>query len=113
LVATASARYNILSLDGAKYKGYMTAAFVEYMEENAYNSAVRDYCLPARDSRRVAMHEIFDMVTGSETGAIIASTLVLPNTDKTSPQKNMYFATTAREWFEKNTQELYHNQRLS
>jgi len=42
-------RYNILSLDGAKYKGYMTATFVEYMERNAYSAAVRDYCLPARE----------------------------------------------------------------
>ena len=28
--------YNILSLDGAKYKGLMTATFVDYMEQYAY-----------------------------------------------------------------------------
>ena len=74
-------KFNILSLDGAKYKGYMTASFVEYIERNAYSTAVRDYCLPARASEKIAMPELFDLIAGSETGAIIASTLVLPNND--------------------------------
>jgi patatin-like phospholipase/acyl hydrolase len=91
-------RYNILSLDGAKYKGYMTATFVEYMERNAYTAARRDYCLPKRDSRKVAMPELFDLIAGSETGAIIASTLVLPNLDAAtnSTQKNEHFAATSK-----------------
>jgi len=83
----------------------MTASFVEYMEENAYNSAVRDYCLPPRESKKIAMHEIFDFITGSETGAIIASTLLIPNnnTETAAVQKNMYFASTATQWFRDNT----------
>jgi hypothetical protein len=35
----ANKRYNILSLDAAKYKGYMTANFVSYMEQKAYQVA--------------------------------------------------------------------------
>ena len=76
-----STRYSILSLDSAKYKGYMTASFVDYMERYAYEAAVRDYCLPPRESERLAMPELFDMIAGSETGAIIATSLVIPTSD--------------------------------
>ena len=79
LATTVTARYNILSLDSAKYEGYMTARFVDYMEQYAYVAAVRDKCMPARDSGRVAMPELFDMLAGSETGAIIASSLAVKN----------------------------------
>ena len=34
--------YNILSLESAKYKGLMTAKFIDYIESLAYNIAVRD-----------------------------------------------------------------------
>jgi patatin-like phospholipase/acyl hydrolase len=30
------------------------------------------------------MYELFDMISGSETGAIIAATLVIPNDDTSS-----------------------------
>ena len=76
-----AARYNILSLDSAKYEGYMTARFVDYMEQYAYIAAIRDRCIPPRDSGRVAMPELFDMIAGSETGAIIASSLAVKNPD--------------------------------
>ena len=72
-------RYNILSLDSAMYSGFMTASFVDYMEQNAYDSAYRAYCIPERESQRVSMPELFDAISGSETGAIIASALVIPN----------------------------------
>lgn len=91
----------------------MTSAFVEYMEDNAYNTAVRDLCIPRRDSQKIAMHELFDMVTGSETGAIIASTLVMPNDDTKSDQKNKYFASTASQWFRDNQHSLYQNAEIS
>jgi len=115
LIASAFGSYNILALDGAKYKGYMTAAFVEYMEENAYNSAVRDYCIPKRDSNRIAMHELFDFIAGSETGSIIGSTLVIKNNDTKTvdTQENMYFASRATQWFRENDNALYHNPKLS
>ena len=73
-----------MSLDSAKYKGYMTANFVSYMEQKAYQIAQRDLCFPDRDSERIAMPELFDFIAGSETGAIIASTLVIPNTNATT-----------------------------
>lgn len=53
-------RHNILSLDSAMYNGFMTASFVDYMEQNAYDTALRSYCIPERNSKRIAMPEIFD-----------------------------------------------------
>lgn len=93
----------------------MTSAFVEYMEENAYNSAVRDFCIPKRDSEKIAMHELFDFIAGSETGSIIGSTLVIKNNDTSTvaTQENMYFADTATKWFLDNDNALYHNPKLS
>ena len=56
----------------------MTAEFVAYMEKKAYLSARKDFCIEERKDRRIAMYELFDMISGSETGAIIAATLVSP-----------------------------------
>lgn len=104
-----AARYNILSLDAAKYKGYMTAQFVSYMEKYAYNVAKRDLCIPDRKSGRIAMPELFDLIAGSETGAIIATTITLPNTnpDTKAIQKNQFFADRAVKFFETNVDTLY------
>jgi len=77
--ATESTKYRILSLDSAKYGGLLTAEFVSFLELKAYSIANRDFCFPLRRSQRIAMPEIFDMIVGSETGAIIASSLVIPN----------------------------------
>lgn len=63
------------------YQGFMTASFVDYMEQNTYISARRDFCIASRESERIAMPELFDLIAGSETGAIIASSLVTKNTD--------------------------------
>jgi hypothetical protein len=71
-----------LSLDGALYKAPMTAGLVQFIEKRAYNSAIRDNCLAEeRDIKKIAMTELFDMISGSETGAIIAASLVIPNLD--------------------------------
>jgi len=59
----------------------MTAEFVNFLELIAYYSAREQYCIPERESQRVAMPEIFDMIAGSETGAMIGATLVIPNDD--------------------------------
>jgi hypothetical protein len=60
------------------------------------------------------MPELFDMIAGSETGAVIATSLVLPNDDEATKatQPNKYFATTAKEFFEKNSDVLYHDRQM-
>jgi patatin-like phospholipase/acyl hydrolase len=41
------------------------------------------YCdFPERDIKRIAMPEIFDFISGADTGAIIASTLIVPKKNK-------------------------------
>jgi hypothetical protein len=46
--ALAAQRYNILSLDSARYKGLMTSKMIDYMEMKAYQTAIRDNCMTAR-----------------------------------------------------------------
>jgi patatin-like phospholipase/acyl hydrolase len=85
LLSVIEAKYRILSLDSATYSGLMTAEFVSFMEKKAYLIARATKCLTKRDDERVAMHELFDMIAGSETGAIIASSLIVPHDDVDSP----------------------------
>jgi orotate phosphoribosyltransferase len=59
----------------------MTSDFVNFLEIISYYSAREQYCIPERASGKIAMPEIFDMIAGSETGAIIGATLVMPNMD--------------------------------
>ena len=55
------------------------------------------------------MPELFDMIAGSETGAIIASTLVVKNDDSATMdvQPNKYFARNSMEYFVNNVDFLY------
>jgi len=56
----------------------MSAQFIQLMEKKAYYIAKDKYCIE-RPEEKIAMPELFDMIAGSETGAIIASSLVIPN----------------------------------
>lgn len=79
LLWTASPKtFNILSIDGALYKAPMSAGLISFMEQKAYDIAVRDSCIESREIHRISMTELFDMISGSETGAIIATSLVIP-----------------------------------
>jgi hypothetical protein len=57
----------------------MTANFLSYIEIKAYSYAHKHKCIPERESGRIAIPELFDMVAGSETGAIIGASLLVPN----------------------------------
>ena len=94
--------FNILSLTSANSNGYMTARFVEFMEQAAYFSARSNECIEERDSGKVAMPELFDFIAGSGTGAIIAGSLVVPNSDTSSSQINENFADKAADFFSRN-----------
>ena len=63
----------------------MTATVVDYMEQRSYQIA-KQLCstkISDRVSQRVGMPELFNMIAGSETGAILASTLSLSNLGST------------------------------
>ena len=95
----------------------MTAEFIDFLELIAYYSARDNYCIPERDSSRIAMPELFDMISGSESGAIIASSLMIPN-DNANPdsngnvQINKYFANTTSNFYATKSKELYIDQSL-
>ena len=102
-----SKKYYILSLDSGKYSGLLTSEFVSFMEKKSYLIARREFCIEKRRSKRVAMYELFDMLAGSETGAIIASTLVMPTDDPTAKLKNKHWSTKSNAFFKENVDILY------
>jgi len=77
------------------------------MEKKSYLIARRLFCIEQRISKRIAMYELFDMLAGSETGAIIASTLVVPNDDPKSKQRNKHWSTKSSSFFKENVDILY------
>ena len=62
------------------------------------------------------MPELFDLISGSETGAIIAASLNIPTDDKTKKdvhgnvQINKFFANKTSDLFRVNAQNLYKDQ---
>jgi len=97
--------YNVLSIESANYKAYMTSEFIGFLELIAYYSARDNYCIPERESGRVAMPELFDLISGSESGAIIAASLNVPTKDKAN--KDAYGNTQINENFASVTSALY------
>jgi hypothetical protein len=77
-------KYYILSLESSMYKGYMQSKFLEYIEMRSYTIAMRDSTeqssrIKPRTSKKIAIPELFDMIAGSETGAILATYLSIKN----------------------------------
>ncbi|CDW88051.1 patatin [Stylonychia lemnae] len=103
--------WNVLSLDGGGIRGIITATVVDYMEKYAYTYSSK-YCLPKRESKKVSMAELFDMVSGTSTGSLLASSLVLPNPDKNSPQINKFFASDALKIYTEFAPEVFQKYQL-
>jgi uncharacterized protein len=80
--------YNIISFDGGGIRGLITATVVDYLESYAYTYARETYCIPERNKTKLPMSDLFDLLAGTSTGSLIASSLVMPNSDGT----NMYYA---------------------
>lgn len=87
----------------------MTANFTSYLEQKSYFLARRDKCIPKRDEERLSMTELFDIIAGSETGAIIAATLVIPNDDPETKDtiKYKYDSRKAIEFFDDYVDVIY------
>ena len=101
--------HSILSLDSAKDQGLVTSLVVEYMESRAYFLARGQYCIKERSAERIAVPELFDTVAGSETGALIAANLLLPNTAANSDQINARWATATTNWFKDEINTFYYH----
>jgi len=115
LMPAEAKNYNILSLDGSGEGGILTAEMVSYMEKRAYRIAeqyakAKTFCFPANGDHRIPMHKLFDMVAGSETGAIIAAILAQPKEKGSKEAK--FNASRSIDYFEANTNELYRNSEL-
>jgi hypothetical protein len=92
----------------------MTVDFVNFMEKLAYYTAQEIYCMPPRESQKISMVEMFDMIAGSETGAMIGGALVVPNTDPATKDKqiNKWFASETNEFFWNEVPKLYVDQQM-
>ena len=86
----------------------MTARFISYLEQKSYYIA-RDYdCIPPNDDERLAMTEIFDIIAGTDTGAIIAGSIAYndPNSDEIN------YVSKAMNFFEEHGEEYYKARKL-
>lgn len=106
--------YNILVLEAASYMGLMTADFVSFLEKLSYYIANELYCIPKRDNERIAMPELFDMISGSETGSLIGGALVIPNDDPNTKDTriNKWFASDTTKFFYDESATLYKDQEM-
>lgn len=54
------------------------------------------------------------MIAGSESGAIIAASLAIPDDSPgADPTRAKFFAKDILKWFEANVDELYHDKKMS
>lgn len=79
--------------------GLVTSLVLEYMEKRAYHLSKAQYCIPDRKVESIAISELVETVAGSETGAILASALLLPSTSTES--KALYTASDTTAWFKR------------
>ena len=99
--------YNILALDGGGIRGLITAQVVEYMENYTYEYARKHYCIDERTPEKVSMAELFDMVSGTSTGSLLSTAIVMPNNDPAINRTNMYFANDASEIYKKHGKDVF------
>ena len=85
--------FNILSLDGGGIRGLITAQVVEFLEKETYLYANKTYCIPQRELEKISMSERFQMVSGTSTGSLLTTAIVLPS--PTDPKKNKFWAADA------------------
>lgn len=68
------------------------------MEDYTYKYAREKYCIDERTIPKISMAELFDMVSGTSTGSLLTTAIVMPDKDPaTSGRKNLYFANNASE----------------
>jgi hypothetical protein len=93
--------FNILSLDGGGIRGLITAQVVEYLENQTYIYAQEKYCIGKRDIEKISMSELFQMVSGTSTGSLLTTALILPNINKE------LYGNRSNKFFSQNASEVY------
>jgi Patatin-like phospholipase len=100
--------YNILSLDGGGIRGLITAQVVEYMENYTYKYSRDNYCISERAEGKISMADLFDMVSGTSTGSLLTTAIVMPSANATeSGRRNMYFANDASDIYKKHGKDVF------
>jgi hypothetical protein len=72
----------------------VTARFISYLEKKSYYIAKQNNCVIGdRKEDRIAMTELFDLIAGTDTGAIIGGQIAVLNNDQDDNlvQKSMDF----------------------
>ena len=49
------------------------------MENYAYNYSLQQYCITPRARAKISMSELFDMVSGTSTGSLLTTAVVMPD----------------------------------
>jgi hypothetical protein len=79
------------------------------MEKHAYTIAHDKGCIEERDNQRMAMSELFDYISGTQSGSITAVMLSLKDED----QKQMYWAEDIGAFFSENANSLFQVTRMT
>jgi len=69
--------------------------------------------MPQWESQKISMAELFDMISGTSTGSLLATALVLPNPEKNSTQINKFFASDAINAYKKIGPDVFKKKELS
>lgn len=67
------------------------------MENYTYNFSREYFCIAERSKPKISMSELFNMVSGTSTGSLLTSAIVLPNPDNATKalKPNKFFADDA------------------
>lgn len=104
--------WNILSLDGGGIRGLITAQVAKYMEQYAYNYSTQNLCYPVDpQNERISLSKIFDMVAGTSTGSLLATSVVIPEVNNLTT--NRYYADDAIEIYTTRGKDVFQKYVLS
>ena len=70
------------------------------------------YCIQ-RKEEKIAMPELFDIISGTETGAIIAGSLVIPGKNTSEDDFVNMYAENSKNFFKQHSKDLFVSQELS
>lgn len=70
------------------------------------------YCIK-REAEKIAMPELFDIIAGTETGAIIAGSLVIPGKNTSENDFVAMYAEDSKRFFKNHAKDLFVSQELS
>jgi hypothetical protein len=89
-----------LSINGGGIRGVIPAVLVDYMETQAYTYAKAQGYLELKryksKVKKIQIKELFDQISGTSTGSILAATLGVPNDELSN---NSYYASDVIDFF--------------